>query len=125
MIDFLQSQLRARDAQALTRVRREASTPTAPLQTINGRPMLAFCSNDYLGLASHPQLIAALQNERKTSQYVKASTLDDRVFTDGKINLAELFAVLINDVINPSIPDRQWKEIRRHPDALSGERRGK
>ena len=70
-------------------------------------------------------LIAALHNERKTSQHVKASTLDDRVFTDGKINFAKLFPVLINNVINPSIPDRQRKEIRGHPDSLSGERRRK
>ncbi|MBI5007016.1 MAG: 8-amino-7-oxononanoate synthase [Nitrosomonadales bacterium] len=27
----------------------------------HGKPYLAFCSNDYLGLASHPQLVAALQ----------------------------------------------------------------
>ena len=65
LLDHLQGQLAARESQSLTRRRRTAETPCAPHQRITGadglpRDLLAFCSNDYLGLAAHPVLVEAL-----------------------------------------------------------------
>ena len=57
----LQAELDERAAHGLLRNRRTLDTPQSPHITVDGKPYLAFCSNDYLGLASHPQLIAALQ----------------------------------------------------------------
>ena len=59
-LDRLREALAARDAQALLRRRRTLQTACRPRVTIDGREMLAFCSNDYLGLAAEPALIAAL-----------------------------------------------------------------
>jgi 8-amino-7-oxononanoate synthase len=67
LLDLLERQLAAREAQSLKRRRRVAETPCAPLQAVSKdgsteapRELLAFCSNDYLGLAAHPALAAAL-----------------------------------------------------------------
>ena len=53
--------LNERAAQGLLRSRRTLKGPQTPHITVDGKSYLAFCSNDYLGLACHPQLIAALQ----------------------------------------------------------------
>jgi 8-amino-7-oxononanoate synthase len=61
MIAKLEAQLRDLDERSLTRRRRIVDTPCAPRLVIEGRPLLAFCSNDYLGLAAHPAVVAALR----------------------------------------------------------------
>lgn len=59
--DPLQSDLERRKAGHLYRSRRITSTVQGPEMTVDGRPMLAFCSNDYLGLAADERLIRAQQ----------------------------------------------------------------
>ncbi|CRI63130.1 8-amino-7-oxononanoate synthase (AONS) (8-amino-7-ketopelargonate synthase) (7-keto-8-amino-pelargonic acid synthetase) (7-KAP synthetase) (L-alanine--pimelyl CoA ligase) [Thiocapsa sp. KS1] len=45
----------------LYRRRRVQDRPQQPEAIVDGRPMLSFCSNDYLGLANHPEVLAALR----------------------------------------------------------------
>ncbi|MDB5960562.1 MAG: bioF [Massilia sp.] len=61
LIADLEQRLQGLDEASLTRRRRTVDTPCAPRLVIEGRPLLAFCSNDYLGLAAHPAVVAALR----------------------------------------------------------------
>ncbi|MBU0813454.1 MAG: 8-amino-7-oxononanoate synthase, partial [Gammaproteobacteria bacterium] len=57
----LASRLSERRAAHLYRHRPLLETPQQPEVTVDGEQLLAFCSNDYLGLASHPDVIRAMQ----------------------------------------------------------------
>lgn len=59
MRDFA-AELEARKSAGLYRSRRLVSGPQQPALTADGKPVLAFCSNDYLGLANHPAVSNAL-----------------------------------------------------------------
>ncbi len=61
LLEQLEAQLDALNANSLRRRRRTAETACEPRVTVDGHAMLAFCSNDYLGLAAHPKIVAALQ----------------------------------------------------------------
>lgn len=57
----LSARLAVRRAEHLYRSRPLLQSPQAPEVIVDGQACLAFCSNDYLGLANHPEVIAAMQ----------------------------------------------------------------
>lgn len=61
MLAALQLELDQRKADGLLRQRRLLDSPQAEYIVANGQNYLSFCSNDYLGLANHPKLIAKMQ----------------------------------------------------------------
>ncbi|MDX1914764.1 MAG: 8-amino-7-oxononanoate synthase [Methylophilus sp.] len=61
MLQALQQALDKRRTEGLLRQRRLLDSPQAEHIVANEKPYLSFCSNDYLGLANHPQLIATMQ----------------------------------------------------------------
>ncbi len=59
LFDDLAADLVALEARGLRRHRRVLESPQSARVVVNGRDYVAFCSNDYLGLAADPRLIAA------------------------------------------------------------------
>lgn len=60
MIEFLQTQLAALTAEGLYKNERIiTSQQDADVEILGGKQVLNFCANNYLGLANHPELVAA------------------------------------------------------------------
>jgi 8-amino-7-oxononanoate synthase len=64
-LDMAEGQIAELDEQLLRRKLRSTESPCDIKARVDQRELKAFCSNDYLGLANHPELIAALAEGAK------------------------------------------------------------
>ncbi|MEW8460125.1 MAG: 8-amino-7-oxononanoate synthase [Candidatus Thiodiazotropha endolucinida] len=60
-MEGLAEALQKRRHDGLYRSRRVVSTAQQPELVVDGKRVIAFCSNDYLGLANHPEVVEAMQ----------------------------------------------------------------
>lgn len=67
MLNYLKLSLDQRKVDGLLRQRRLLDSPQAEHIVANNQHYLSFCSNDYLGLANHPDLIGAMQSAAQAS----------------------------------------------------------
>ena len=60
---FLQSELQTIEDNGIFKKERIITSPQGAEITVNGETVLNFCSNNYLGLSSHPEVIQAAKEE--------------------------------------------------------------
>jgi glycine C-acetyltransferase len=61
--EYLSKELQSLEEQKLYKHERIIESPQAAEITVNGKKVLNFCANNYLGLSSHPELIKAAHKE--------------------------------------------------------------
>ena len=62
LIADLERDLAARGAAGLERIRRTRASVDGARVIVDGRALVAFASNDYLGLAHHPDVVTAVRD---------------------------------------------------------------
>jgi len=66
---FLRTELDGLKAKGLYKAERRIESPQRSAITVNGREVVNFCANNYLGLANHPEIVAAAQEGLKAWGY--------------------------------------------------------
>ncbi|MCI0700663.1 MAG: glycine C-acetyltransferase [Planctomycetia bacterium] len=66
---FLRTQLDELKAKGLYKAERRITSPQKSGITVNGQEVINFCANNYLGLANHPDIVAAALEGLKTWGY--------------------------------------------------------
>ena len=58
---YLREQISHLKSQGLYKAERWIETPQSPEIVVQGRKVINFCANNYLGLANHPRIVAAAE----------------------------------------------------------------
>jgi glycine C-acetyltransferase len=61
-LDHLTTTLSAIEADGLLKRERQIASPQSGRVSVGGRPMVNLCANNYLGLADHPEIVAAARS---------------------------------------------------------------
>jgi glycine C-acetyltransferase len=61
LVAFLQTQIEDVKAKGLYKRERQIESPQRSGIRVNGREVINFCANNYLGLANHPEIVAAAE----------------------------------------------------------------
>lgn len=72
-LDHITNTLAQIDAEGMTKRERLITSPQSGKITANGKPVINLCANNYLGLADHPDLIAAASDVMGTKGFGMAS----------------------------------------------------
>src|ERR1044071_7702238 len=71
--DYLKKELSAIEEAGLFKRERVITTPQGAVVKVNGKEVIIFCANNYLGLSSHPKVIEAAHKTLDTHGYGMSS----------------------------------------------------